>query len=89
MMVNMIKEENWNTNIANEPEAFDLIASRVELMLDQIIELSKVRTEKPFEYPVIVSFLASYCLPNCAVPNGYLSQFEYERVQFASTGLTA
>lgn len=88
IMIDLIKEENWDTDIINNPEAFSLMGSRVKRILDEVAELGKVRSERPFEYPVIISFLASYCLGSCAVPKDYLSQFEFERLQFASTGLT-
>ena len=88
LMLGFIKEDDWNTEIMSDEGAFELMATRVESILDAVTEPGRVKAERPFEYPVVLSFLASYSLGKCTVPNGYLSQFEFERIQFASTGLT-
>jgi hypothetical protein len=76
----MVEDGNFDTDIEDSEETFDLLRDRVEDILDSLIDLSKIQFDKPFEYPVVLSFLANYTLGNCVIPSGYLTQFEFERI---------
>jgi hypothetical protein len=88
LLLEIIKKGNFEVDIEDNNGAFDNVAETVESLLDSLINLSKFKQEKSFDYPLVLSFLAHYALGNCLVPSGYLSQFEFERLQFNSTGLT-
>lgn len=88
IMLRMVEENQFDTNIEDSEETFDLLRDRVEDILDSLIDMVKFNFDKAFEYPVVLSFLANYTLGNCVIPSGYLTQFEFERIQFATTGIT-
>ena len=86
-LMQILEENNFDRDVEDNEEAFDLLKDRIERILDRLIDLSKIKFDQDFEYPVVLSFLANYCLGNSVVPSGYLTQFEFERLQFACTGL--
>lgn len=88
ILIGILEENNFDTDIEDNEDSFNLLQERIERILDSLIQLSKIKLDQPFQYPVVISFLANYCLGNCVIPNGYLTQFEFERLKFSSTGLT-
>lgn len=88
MMIKIIVERDYDIDIDINDESRKKLQDRIQWIMDELIDLSEMSGSKPFPHSIIPSFLSSYTLPNCYIPNEELTQFEFERLSFASTGMT-
>jgi hypothetical protein len=51
--------------------------------------MANLKEEDPFDNPLVLSFLANSCLPNCFAPDKFLFQCEIDKIKFSFTGKTS
>lgn len=84
----LLIEGDYDINIDVSEEARDALKDRISWIMDELIDLAQMKFDKAFPHPIVLSYLSNLSLPNCYVPDEDLTQFEFERIPFAATGMT-
>lgn len=69
--------------LENNQEKLDEFAGNT---MDEMIDLATIKGKEGFDNPFVMSFLANTAGNNSFVPNGYFTQFEFQRLTFNSLG---